>query len=70
MSKAILKLEMPNGCKTCPIAEYDYGEYRCRVTKSINEMSGGRLDDCPLEEVPLVKDDIPPTHKLRSIQLP
>jgi hypothetical protein len=53
MPKAILELEMPGGCETCPIKRYfHYGwvEYICGITGE-EIANKGRRSDCPLNPV-------------------
>ena len=50
MPKAILELEMPENCETCPIKRYlHYGwvEYICGITGE-EIANKGRRSDCPL----------------------
>ncbi len=53
MPKAILELEMPGSCETCPIKRYlHYGwvEYICSITGE-EIANKGRRSDCPLKPV-------------------
>lgn len=53
MPKAILELEMPESCETCPIKRYlHYGwvEYICGITGE-EIANKGRRSDCPLKLV-------------------
>ena len=53
MSKAILELEMPESCRTCPIKRYlHYGwvEHICGITGE-QIADKGRRSDCPLKLV-------------------
>jgi DNA-directed RNA polymerase subunit RPC12/RpoP len=53
MPKAILELEMPESCETCPIKRYlHYGwvEYICGITGE-EITNKGRRSDCPLKLV-------------------
>lgn len=53
MPKAILELEMPVSCETCPIKRYfHYGwvEYICVITGE-EITNKGRRSDCPLKLV-------------------
>ena len=53
MPKAILELEMPESCETCPINIYlHYGwiEYICGITGE-EIANKGRHSDCPLKLV-------------------
>ena len=53
MPKAILELEMPMSCTTCPLQKllyYGWVEYICIITGE-RIADEGRRPDCPLKEV-------------------
>ena len=62
MTIIIKDMDMPECCTKCPIAkyEYDFDTFECPLTSRLeymsdddswNQMSNGRFEDCPLEEV-------------------
>lgn len=62
----LIKMEMPNNCRDCPL-EDAYDGYNCRIIpKSANWGLGERPSWCPLVEVPTPHGDLIERDKLRE----
>lgn len=53
MSKAVIVLkETPKGCDGCPCSHKFMGEDICNLGCGVNDAQGGRLDGCPIQDIP------------------